>query len=60
MTRRTLTVFMAGCFAGGLMVAALASGALRGQVAYTIVGGRVVHERAGGNRSTQEKDPTQQ
>ncbi|HTK77189.1 MAG TPA: PIG-L family deacetylase [Gemmataceae bacterium] len=33
MTRRTLTVFTAGCFAGGLMVAALASGALRGQVA---------------------------
>src|SRR5262249_35641914 len=33
MTRRTLTGFVAGCFAGGLVVAALASGALRGQVA---------------------------
>src|SRR5262245_24225192 len=31
MTSRTLTGFVAGCFAGGLMVAALASGALRGQ-----------------------------
>src|SRR5947199_3614836 len=33
MTRRTLTGFVAGCFAGGLVVAALASGAIRGQVA---------------------------
>src|SRR4029078_9062006 len=38
MTRRTLTVFIAGCFAGGLMVAMLSSGALRGQVAKTGAG----------------------
>src|SRR5438132_12885184 len=33
MTRRTLWGFAAGCFAGGMMVAVLTSGALHGQAA---------------------------